>query len=235
MCGRFAIAPERNDAWATVGDLLGPEIESMLAALEPRYNIAPSTQIPIIRQHPETRQIEALLARWGFIPHWWKERTPPRFSTINARSEEAATKPLWRDAWLHRRCLIAATHWYEWRKDPEGKQPFALQTEDGRAFMFAGLYSHWRPPGSDESIYTAAILTRSAAPAIAHIHDRMPVILHPQAWRAWIDTDNKTREAIKEVLILHEVLAAKSYRVGAKVSSPKNQGADVLEPLNGNA
>jgi len=230
MCGRYAIAPSRKDAWATVGDQLGAHIAAMLAALEPQFNVAPTTQVPIVRQHPRTRAIEGLLARWGFIPHWWKDLKPPNES-INARSEDAATKPMWRDAWLHRRCLIAATHWYEWRQDPSGKQPYALQLTHGEAFMFAGLYSKWTPPGSDESIYTAAILTRTASHSIAHIHERMPVILHPLAWRDWLDPDRKTHELVDQVLVIHSVMEAKTERISTRINSPRNQDPDVLAPL----
>jgi putative SOS response-associated peptidase YedK len=230
MCGRYAIAPSRNDAWATMGELLGARIEEMLAALQPQFNIAPSTQIPIIRQNPQTREIEPLLARWGFIPHWWKEIKPPTFS-INARQEEAATKPMWRDAYVQRRCLIPATHWYEWRQDPAGKQPFALTAAAGESFCFAGLYSKWKPPGSDEAIYTAAIITRPAAESIAQVHDRMPVILHPQVWRAWLDPATQDKAAVKDILEVHAILAAKSYRISAKVNTPRNQGPEILDPL----
>lgn len=231
MCGRYAIAPARGEAWAAMGELLGPGIEAMLAALEPRFNVAPSTQIPIVVQNPKTREIKALLARWGFIPHWWKETTPPKFSTINARSEEAASKPLWREAYLHRRCLIAATHWYEWKQiDPKTKQPYALQLKDGEAFMFAGLYSHWIPPGSDESIYTAAILTRDASPSVRDVHDRMPVILHPGIWRDWLDPATNDKGAINDILVNHAILEAKGYKISAKVNSPKNQGPEILNP-----
>ncbi|MGH8528852.1 MAG: SOS response-associated peptidase, partial [Nevskiales bacterium] len=154
MCGRYAIAPSRADAWASVGDLLGAGIQAMLEELKPRFNVAPTTQIPIVIQDPETREIIPVLARWGFIPHWWSEPKPPT-NTINARSEEAARKPMWRHAWLHSRCLIAATHWYEWRQEPLPKQPFALQPTDGRGFMFAGLYSKLAPAeGCGESTYT---------------------------------------------------------------------------------
>jgi putative SOS response-associated peptidase YedK len=230
MCGRYAIAPSRKDAWATMGDQLGPQIEQMLAALEPQFNIAPTTQIPIIRQNPATRAIEPLIARWGFIPHWWKDVKAPTFS-INARQEEAAIKPMWRDAWLQRRCLIPATHWYEWRQDPAGKQPFSLRMAEGEGFCFAGLYSRWTPPGSDAAIYTAAIVTRPAAPALAHIHDRMPVILHPLAWRDWLDPDRRSAELVEQVLVIHAVMEAKTERISTRINSARNQGADVLDPL----
>lgn len=130
MCGRYAIAPSRADAWASVGELLEAHIAASLATLEPRFNVAPTTQIPIVLQDRGTGEVRAALARWGFIPHWWKEPKPPT-NAINARSEEAAQKPMWRDAWSRYRCLIAATHWYEWSEATGVKQPYALQPRDG--------------------------------------------------------------------------------------------------------
>lgn len=230
MCGRYAIAPTREDAWASVGEILGAHIQEVLDAMEPRFNIAPTTQIPIIVQDPETKAINAVLARWGFIPHWWKEAKPPT-NTLNARSEEAHRKPMWRGAWTHSRCLIAATHWYEWRQDEDVKQPFALTTEDGRGFMFAGLYSRCVDTKTGEEIHTAAILTRDASPSVRPVHDRMPVILNPNAWLMWLDPDRRTKESVREVMVEHWVSEAVSWKIAKDVNKVANQGSHVLEPL----
>lgn len=229
MCGRYAIAPSTDDAWASVGERLGEPVRSMLDGLEPRFNIAPGTQIPIIVRDHQTRENTARLARWGFIPRWWKQAKPPTFSTINTRSEDAANKPLWRDAWKHHRCLIAATHWYEWQKIDAGKQPWALQPADRNAFVFAGLYSHWTPPGSDASIVTASILTRTAAESIRDIHDRMPVILAPDGWLPWLGAQEDNRGDIGGILIKNAVVDACSYPISTRVNSPRNQGPELLD------
>jgi len=94
--------------------------------------------------------------------------------------------------------------------------------------MFAGLYSRWTPPGSDESIYTAAIITRDASPSMRKVHDRMPVILHPGVWRDWIDPSTTETGQIRDILVNHAVLEAKGYKISAKVNSPKNQGPEIL-------
>lgn len=201
----------------------------MLAALAPRFNIAPSTQVPIVVQSRATGEIRPVLARWGFIPHWWREAKPPG-NSFNARSEDAPRKPMWRDAWLLHRCLIAATHWYEWRSEAGVKLPFALQTTDGRGFMFAGLYSEG-VSAEGELLYTAAILTREAAPSVAHVHDRMPVILHPNAWRMWLDPRAASPEAVKEILIEHAVGEARSWRISTLVNAARNETPDILMPV----
>lgn len=180
MCGRFAIAPERADAWASVEDYLGKRIEETLAALKPQFNIAPSLQIPIVVQDRKTGEIRAELARWGFIPHWHKPGTRPPMNN-NCRWESAASKPTWRDAWTGSRCLIAATHWYEWRTEAGLKTPFAHAIEDGRGFFFAGLYSYAVLESGTVPVLTTAILTRDASASVAHIHDRMPIVVAPGA------------------------------------------------------
>lgn len=186
MCGRFAYVPS-PEAWAPIRDHLGQAVGDALRAAKARYNIAPSTSVPIVIQDRQSGQPITVDARWGFIPFWWKDAKPPGI-TINARAEEAATKPMWRDAWKKQRCLIPATHWYEWRQAQGMKIPHAITSGDGsEGFMFAGLWSRWTDPAGKE-IISCAILTIDASKSVAHIHDRMPVVLAPAAWREWIDT-----------------------------------------------
>ena len=230
MCGRYGIAPTEAAAWAPIAAIFGPAIESQLAALKPQFNIAPSTQIPIIIQDPRTREFQALLARWGFIPHWWREKTLPAL-TINARGEDAAEKPMWRDAWQASRCLIPATHWYEWRKVVGGKQPFAMRFADGKVFCFAGLYSWWRPHREAAPILSAAIITRPASESVAHIHDRMPVILHASEWRDWLDPDHRDPARIHDILKMSAILSAIAWQISPRVNSTRNDGPELLDPI----
>jgi len=230
MCGRYAIGPVSGPAWADINDAFGPDVEAQLASLKPCFNIAPTMQIPIIVQDRRTREITARIARWGMIPNWWKQTTLPT-NTINARSEDAADKPVWRDSWQFARCLIPATHWYEWRKEAGGKQPFALHWRYGRLFCFAGLYAWWTPPGRDP-ILSAAILTRAAAPAISDIHDRMPVVLNANVWREWLDPDLKDAAKVKRLLEVSAVLDVVAFRVRPLVNSFKNDGPELVEPLS---
>lgn len=230
MCGRYAVAPTSADAWASAGEILGGDIEAALAALKPRYNVAPSTQVPMIYRDRQTREVRTVLARWGFVPHWWKEAKPPKFSTINARSEEAASKPLWRDAWKTHRCLVPATHWYEWQEAAGVKTPFAHQGVDGKGFMFAGLWSRW-PRDTDPEQFTCAIVTRDAAPSIAHIHPRMPVILHPRAWLRWLEPGTAEPGWVSDILRENAVLEARTWEISRAVNRPGNDGPDLIAPL----
>ncbi len=230
MCGRFAIAPTREDAWASVGDILGAHIESELTALKTRYNIAPTMQVPIILQDAVTREIHAINARWGFIPHWWSKDKLPTM-TINARSEEMSSKPMWRQALKHSRCLIPATHWYEWGEMTPENSPHALTRPDGKGFMFAGLWSKWTPPHEGaQQIVSCAILTRAASESAAKVHDRMPVILRPEAWTRWLDPEIKDSEVVKEILAVSSALEVRSWKVSKLVNKAANQESGCLSP-----
>ena len=193
MCSRYAFVPD-SAAWADFRAALGALAEELLAlAAHPR--LSPTDRVPIVVQQPGSPP-QLLHARWGFIPHWWSKPELPRLS-FNARSEEAAAKPMWRDALRASRCLIPATTWFEWQHlHPDGsaarsrggaKLPHALTPADGRGFMFAGLWSLWRARPDAEPMATCVIMTTEATDAVRSIHDRMPVVLAPAAWGAWID------------------------------------------------
>jgi putative SOS response-associated peptidase YedK len=190
MCGRY-VHPDTaaiEAAWHVGRSNSNP--------FERRYNVLPTTAIPMLRTEPDSGVLELTAARWGFIPFWWKDAKPPQ-STINARSEGAAAKPMWRHAYRHGRCLIPADGWYEWRPmervDRETgevkpyKQPFFIRRTDGAPVCFAGLVSFWRAPESDAGTLCCAILTRAAAGPAAEVHDRMPVAIPDRAHAQWLD------------------------------------------------
>ena len=230
MCGRYAIVP-RKSSWAPIEDVLGPDLLEALRAMEARYNVAPSQAVPIIYKDRESGAVRCELARWGLIPHWWHDAKLPTH-TINARSEDASRKPMWRHAWQHARCLIPATHWYEWQVADKGKIPHALTHNHGEGFIFAGLYSNWRRPDG-QTILSCAILTQNAAPSIANIHDRMPIVLSPRLWEQWIDPGMTAPRTIVETLGVNRELGdmgIEAYPISTKVNSPRNQGPDILLP-----
>jgi len=161
-----------------------------------RFNVAPTSIIPILRLDRATGEIELTNARWGLIPSWWREPKPPRTSH-NARSEEAATKPMWKVPLGKSRCLIPALGWYEWkvveRTDPatgeivKAKQPHFFHLPDNQLFAFAGVMAMWKPANDDEWKASCAIFTRDAVGPAADVHDRMPVILSKDSEQAWLD------------------------------------------------
>jgi len=203
MCSRYAFIPD-SAAWADFRAVLG-EIAGELLALQAQPKLAPTDRVPIVIQQPGAPP-QLIHARWGFIPHWWSKPELPRLA-FNARSEEAATKPMWRDALRTTRCLIPATTWYEWQHLHGAKIPHSLTPGDGRGFMFAGLWSLWRARREGDPMATCVILTTAASEAVASVHDRMPVVLAPAAWRAWLDPQAQDPAAALALVRDHAVRA----------------------------
>lgn len=224
MCSRYAFVPEAA-AWADFRAVLGALAEELLG-LAPRPRLAPTDTVPILVQRTG-QPPQVAHARWGLVPHWWSRDELPRLS-FNARSEEAATKPMWRDALRQSRCLIPATSWTEWQKAGGAKVPHALRRDDGRGFMFAGLCSLWRPKKGvrcnsleriepentpDPFFVTCAVLTMDATAALRPVHERMPVVLAPEAWRDWLDPSATDPAAALALLRRHAVQALTAQRV----------------------
>jgi len=194
------------------------------------YNAAPTMTLPVIRQPPgrPREEREAVGMRWGLIPSWWSQPALPT-STINARCEEAATKPMWRGALRHTRCLVPALGWYEWHATPEGKVPYFLHAPGQAGICFAGLWSEWRNPAGDPQL-SFAILTRAAPPPLAGLHHRMPLVLAPAAWDGWLaDWPGDAAARLNE-----QVAAAPGefeyYPVSRYVNTPRNQGERCIQP-----
>src|SRR5918996_6212180 len=156
----------------------------------PRYNIAPTDQISIIRIDPRDGERELVMARWGLVP--WFSKTMPKVPHINARAETVHEKPLFREAFAKRRALVPATGFFEWQKRADGKQPYRFQREDLQPFAFAGLWEFARLGGND--ILSAAIIVGEPNPLAAAVHDRMPVILDPDDYDRWLDPGTPVEE-----------------------------------------
>lgn len=151
---------------------------------EPTWNMAPTRNAPVVRLHPETRARHLDLLRWGLVPHWAKDAKSVR-QPINARAETVATAPMFRDALGRRRCLVPADVFYEWQATEHGKQPVAVAREDGQPMVFAGLWEGWRGPDGTV-LRSFTIVTTNANTTLRPIHERMPVILEPADWPAWL-------------------------------------------------
>jgi putative SOS response-associated peptidase YedK len=209
MCSRYAFVPD-GAAWADYRAALGALADELLAlAASPK--LAPTDRVPIIVQQPGSPP-QLVQARWGFIPHWWSKPELPRLA-FNARSEEAAAKPMWRDALRSARCLIPATTWFEWQHLHAAKLPHALTPDDGRGFMFAGLWSLWRSRKEAEPMTTCVILTTEASAPVRSVHERMPVVLAPSAWSAWLDPALVDGAAALELLRANTIRAVTAVAV----------------------
>lgn len=193
----------------------------------PRYNIAPTQPVQIVRLDAAGRR-ELRLVRWGLIPRWVKD--PASFATlINARAETAAEKPSFRGAVRHKRCLVPADGFYEWTGTPGAKQPYLIRPANGGPIAFAGIFEDWI--GADGSeLETMAILTIRANVIVGKVHDRMPAILPPEKFAAWLDCRSvDTREAL-DLLVSPPDDLLEVVRVSRKLNSSRNEGAELLDP-----
>jgi putative SOS response-associated peptidase YedK len=191
----------------------------------PRYNVAPTDQIPIIRVDPRDGRRELAMARWGLVPGWLKEM--PKVPHINARAETVHQKPLFREAFAKRRALIPATGFFEWQKRADGKQPYRFQRQDLQPFAFAGLWEFARLGGNE--ILSAAIIVGEPNPLAAAVHDRMPVILDPEDYDRWLDPA-ATVEELRALLRPFPAERMQAYEVSRAVNSVKNDTEECIEP-----
>lgn len=195
----------------------------------PRYNIAPTQPVMIVRHNP-AREREMALVRWGMIPAWVKQ--PGEFATlINARSETAAHKPSFRGPLRHRRCLVPTDGFYEWNGPPRAKQPYLIRPKigGGRLMAMAGIWEHWM--GADGSeIETVAILTTGANTAVGVIHERMPVIVPPSDFERWLDCRPGSAEQVMDLMRAAPDDQLEIQAVSRKVNNSRNEGADLIEP-----
>ena len=186
----------------------------------PRYNIAPTQPVPVVRQNPSkpVRQISTM--RWGLIPHWARDGSIAS-TTINAKSKTAATKPAFRDPLKLRRCLIPADGFYEWKRTATSKQPYCFEVREGELFAFAGLWDGWKD-STGQWIKTCSILTTTPNALTATVHDRMPVILRPDSYGLWLDPGMQDVAAISELLKPYDAGSMRSYPVSARINHVAN-------------
>ena len=177
MCGRYSLTSPLESVREIFGFLESPN-------LAPRYNIAPTQDVAVVRRGDDALRHLAFL-RWGLVPSWAKDISIGS-RMINARAESVAEKPAFRRAFAARRCLIPANGFYEWRSESGGKQPYYITRKDGLPMAFAGLWESWRASESAEHIESCTILTTEACEATRPIHHRMPVILEPTAFETWL-------------------------------------------------
>ena len=214
MCGRYRLtAKERylRDHFGLDEDPPWP----------PRWNIAPTQQVAIIRQHPTQPRRIFSHVRWGLIPYWAKDPSSG-MKTINAMSETAAEKPAFRDALRFRRCLIPADGFYEWKRlRATEKQPYQFQMVDGSPFAFAGLWERWRGPDK-EILETCTILTTTPNALVSQVHNRMPVIVGRNDYDLWLDPGIKDPNRVAECLRPFDADLMKKYAVSVRVNRPDN-------------
>lgn len=201
---------------------------------QPRFNIAPSDQVLVIRQDKDEPVRTLTTMRWGLIPYWAKDEKIGA-KMINARSESLTEKPAFRDAIERRRCLVPADAFYEWQKTGNGtsivRQPFLIRMQDDEAFAFAGIWDKWKAPDG-KIVLSVSILTTDANPLVRDVHDRMPVIVPREHYDLWLDPGFRDVKALADILQPFDPAAMEKIAVSSRVNSPKNDDADCAVPLS---
>ena len=215
MCGRYALTSSPAVIAERFHLLWTPE-------LAPHYNIAPGQAIPVVRETGQGRELAFL--RWGLIPSWAKEASIG-MRLINARGETLADKPAFRSAYRQRRCLIPADAFYEWKAIAGRKQPYCIRLRDEGPFGMAGLWEHWKAPDG-QMVESCTIVTVDANALIAQLHDRMPLIVAPEDYDAWLTAESKE--------LPHAVAAGdmRYHPVSPLVSNARNDVPACLEPID---
>jgi len=223
MCGRYRLS-RRKQIVEEYFDSVSDEPD-----WTPRYNIAPTQPVPVIRQNPKEPVRELSLMRWGLIPSWAKD---PSISArmINAKSETAGTKPAFRDALRFRRCLIPADGFYEWSRTAKGKQPYCFEIKDGELFAFAGLWDHWRDT-SGKTVETCSILTTTPNALTSAVHDRIPVIPDPDSYDLWLDPGMKDAAVASDLLKPFDARLMRCYPVSTRLNHVANDDAECSRPV----
>lgn len=221
MCGRYGL----NHPDPVLADWYRA---SSMPEFRPRYNIAPTMDILTVRETGRGRT--GSMMHWGLIPFWTKDlKRAPVMN--NARAETVASKPMFRQAFRERRCLIAASGFFEWQARGKHKQPYFISARDGTPLSFAGIWGTWLAEDTGETIDSCAIITTECNALMQPIHDRMPVILATEQWDAWLDPDYKADDALLALLKPYDAQRMQAWPVSAAVGKVANQGEQLIQPL----
>jgi len=222
MCGRFTLTINPADLRDTFSDYIFP------SQFGPRFNIAPSQPVLAI---PNDEKNTADFFIWGLIPMWAKDPSiGNRF--INARGETVAEKPSFRGSFKYKRCLILADGFYEWKANSgkKTKTPFYIHMKNRRPFALAGLWDVWEGPDGS-NIKTCTIITTTPNELMEHVHDRMPVILHPRDYAKWLDVSPQTPENLLPLIKPYPADEMSAYRVSPLVNRPVNDTPELIVPV----
>lgn len=214
MCGRFAFYSPTEAAAALFGVAGSLDVE-------PRYNIAPTQYVAAIRNDQQGER-ELVMLRWGLVPFWAKDPSIGN-RMINARAETVAEKPSYRNAYKHRRCIVLADGFYEWRKQGNAKTPYFISLESGQPFALAGLWEDWTDRDSGESLQTTTLITTDANDFMSQLHHRMPVILEAATATDWLAGSN---DLLDDVDAMTPPLQA--WPVDRRVNNARNESEELI-------
>ncbi|HEV3457240.1 MAG TPA: SOS response-associated peptidase [Thermoanaerobaculia bacterium] len=223
MCGRYTLTAP--------GEIVAELFELVdVPPILPRYNLAPTQEAAVVRVLAKGAPRTLAALRWGLIPYWAQDRAIGN-RLINARAESLIEKPAFRDSFRRSRCLVPADGFYEWKKlNPKIKQPYLIHRQDRRPFAFAGLWSSWRSPESGR-IETFTIITTPPNDLMRPLHDRMPAILDPRDFTAWLDPANRDVAGLQSLLVPAPDAGWQTTPVSRAVNHADHDAPDCIEPL----
>jgi putative SOS response-associated peptidase YedK len=221
MCGRYRLSRHKQ----VLAERFDVEIDDNW---QPRYNIAPTQDVPVIRQERTRPKRLASTMRWGLIPYWAKNASAGH-KMINARAESISSRPAFQDALKKRRCLLPADGFYEWKKTGAAKTPFCFTMADEGIFAFAGIWDSWRNP-EGKLVETCCIITTAPNALCAQVHDRMPVILPGEAYDLWLDPGWQKPEVVSGLLQPFDAGLMRCYEASPRVNFVKNDDVGCAEP-----
>ncbi len=222
MCGRYVVAydPETLVSGFSV---------TRVTPFPKRWNVTPQSDVPVVRETKEGERVVDLM-RWGLVPHWAKDASIGH-KLNNARAEGVFDKPSFRQAVRHRRCLLPASGFYEWQATPSGKQPWYISASGAPFIALAGLFEAWRPDDDAEWLLSCCIVTTEPNALMAPIHDRMPVIVPPAHWAAWLSRSVQEPAALAPLLVPAPAAGLQAWPVSRAVSRGSAEGAGLVTPL----
>jgi len=228
VCGRFTSRTPAADLaeWFGVDEVVAPDLGQ-------RFNVAPTDEVYAVAESSRDDSRRLGTFRWGLIPFWSKDAKGGA-KMINARAESLLDKPAFKRSFERRRCIVPADGFYEWEKiDAKTKQPWFITRADGKPMAFAGLWESWRPnKGSDEGkIRSCTIITGEPNEKVARLHDRMPVMLPPESWDAWLDPDNADLGALAGLLVPVAADELDLFPVSKAVNDVRNDGEELIRRI----
>lgn len=221
MCGRYG----RLSRHERIAELLGGDLRNEAGELDARYNVAPGTFQPVIRAGEGTAVLSKL--KWGLVPFWAKESNSG-VRPVNAKSDTAHEKPMFRKLIRERRCLVPCDWFYEWREHPPDKTPFVIRMASGEPFFMGGLWDTWHA-GKEDELSTFTVLTTGPNELMQTLHHRMPVIIAPENAQRWLDPRERD---IRDLLEPFAADAMTAYPVGRLVNAVRNDGPELIQPVD---
>lgn len=225
MCGRYAFYDHQELSERLTNVSLDTDF---LERFRPTWNAAPSQTLPVIVE--DEGKVEVRGMAWGLIPKWTKPGERPKMAPINARSETIAEKPMFRSLVKHRRCLVPANGFYEWKRAPGGKQPYFIEPVKGQLMLFAGLFDEAKQ-ADGSPLESFSIITTEANDAMSELHDRMPVILDDDDFEAWLDRDLAEFEPLEHLMRPAPDTAIAIHAVSKDVNNTRHNGPGLIEPI----